>query len=69
MSNFTLKEVGETIPKGGKIVAMCEHKGQVVIATEKHLYRGSFDGDTFTQCVFLNVDTVNGIAVEDGEHE
>ena len=64
MSTFTLKEIGEAIPKGGRIVAMVEYKGMVVIATEKHLYRGSFDGDTFTQCVFVNVDTINGVAVE-----
>lgn len=55
---FTLKEIGQTIPSGGKIVAMVEHKGQVVIATEKHIFRGSFGDDRFTQCVFYTVDGI-----------
>lgn len=53
---YTLKEIGQTIPTGGKIVALLEHKGFVMIATEHHLFRGNFDQDGFRQCLFYEME-------------
>lgn len=49
---YTLKQIGEMMPSGGRIVSMCEHKGLVMLATENHVFRGSFESGGFEQLCF-----------------
>jgi len=49
---YKLSEIAVNAPSGGRIVGICEHKGQVMLATESHIFRGSFETGDFEQCCF-----------------
>jgi hypothetical protein len=67
---FKISDIAATIPSGGRIVAMCEHQGQVILATEQHVFRGRFDTGDFEQMCFRmlkETETDNGRATKENE--
>lgn len=53
---YKLSDINKTIADGGKIVGVIEFNGQVIIATESHVFKSLPDSDEFIQMTFKHME-------------